>query len=107
MAHYYSFAPHQNSLTAQSAFPTAVPSHNHHGNRSRRSARFGIPQNTQRSVKVPRIHKDGAEDVAASNVRKDYEAARSFDLEDDEIFCPWHLLTDDDVSCQCLTWFIV
>ena len=30
--------------------------------------------------------------------RRDFEAARSFDLEDDELFCPFHLLTEDDVS---------
>jgi len=29
--------------------------------------------------------------------RRDFEAARSFDLEDDELFCPFHLLTEDDV----------
>lgn len=30
--------------------------------------------------------------------RRDFEAARSFDLEDDELFCPFHLLTEDDLS---------
>lgn len=30
--------------------------------------------------------------------KRDFEAARSFDLEDDELFCPFHLLTEDDVS---------
>jgi len=52
----------------------------------------------QKQTKTTRSSKDSSEDNLAMNVRKDYEAARSFDLEDDEIFCPWHLLTDDDVS---------
>jgi hypothetical protein len=30
--------------------------------------------------------------------RQGFEAARSFDLEDDEMFCPFNLLTEDDVS---------
>jgi hypothetical protein len=30
--------------------------------------------------------------------KRDFEAARSFDIEDDEMFCPFHLLTEDDVS---------
>lgn len=31
---------------------------------------------------------------------RDLEAARSFDFEDDEIFCPFNLLTEDDVSAD-------
>jgi hypothetical protein len=34
--------------------------------------------------------------------RRDFEAARSFDFEDDELFCPFHLLTEDDVSAMTL-----
>jgi hypothetical protein len=30
--------------------------------------------------------------------KRDFEAARSFDLEDDEVFCPFHLLTEDDLQ---------
>jgi len=29
--------------------------------------------------------------------RQGFEAARSFDLEDDEMFCPFNLLTEDDL----------
>jgi hypothetical protein len=32
--------------------------------------------------------------------KRDFEAARSFDIEDDEMFCPFHLLTEDDVSAM-------
>jgi hypothetical protein len=34
------------------------------------------------------------------NFRREFEAARSFDIEDDEMFCPFHLLTEDDVSLR-------
>lgn len=27
------------------------------------------------------------------------EAAKSFEFDDDEVFCPFHLLTEDDVRC--------
>ena len=30
--------------------------------------------------------------------RRDFEAARDFEMEDDEIFCPFNLMTEDDVS---------
>lgn len=98
MAQYYFGAPHQSSLAA-SAFPSSMPSHNnHHGNRSRRSARYSSSQTTQKQLKNPRTQKESADLGNGSSFRKDYEAARSFDLEDDEIFCPWHLLTDDDLQ---------
>jgi hypothetical protein len=29
--------------------------------------------------------------------RREFELARSFDFEDDELFCPFNLMTDDDV----------
>lgn len=29
---------------------------------------------------------------------RDFEAAKGFEFEDDEVFCPFHLLTEDDVS---------
>jgi hypothetical protein len=30
--------------------------------------------------------------------RRDFESARSFDFEDDELFCPFNLMTDDDLQ---------
>jgi len=99
MAHYYFGAPHQSSINSQPSFPASLSNHNHHSNRSRRSARFnGAAPNAQKQPKITRGSKDVSEDNSAMNVRRDYEAARSFDLEDDEIFCPWHLLTDDDLQ---------
>lgn len=110
MAQYYFGAPHQASLAAStfSPLPSGMASHNnHHGNRSRRSARYSSSQHTQKHVKSQRTQKESADLNTGSSFRKDYEAARSFDIEDDEVFCPWHLLTDDDVSLlqepRCIT----
>ncbi|PSK59344.1 hypothetical protein C1H76_5898 [Elsinoe australis] len=76
--------------------------HNHHG-RSRRGPR-GVSSShhahrqqhllkqQQRSPKQP------SENPAYTAYIKDLEAARSFDLEDDEVFCPVHLLTEDDLQ---------
>lgn len=35
--------------------------------------------------------------------RRDFEAARDFEMDDDELFCPFNLMTEDDVSrdVQC------
>ena len=38
--------------------------------------------------------------------RRDFEAARDFEMDDDEIFCPFNLMTDDDVS-NCLSSSVV
>ena len=44
--------------------------------------------------------KQSQENQAFNAYVKDLEAAKSFDFEDDEVFCPFHLLTEDDV---CIT----
>ncbi|KAF2401470.1 hypothetical protein EJ06DRAFT_556033 [Trichodelitschia bisporula] len=36
--------------------------------------------------------------MAQDSFRREFEAARSFELEDDETFCPFHLLTEDDLQ---------
>lgn len=71
-------------------------SHNHHGRR--RGPRVSSAQNAHRQqfARAQRT-KEVIESPASNAYAKDYEAARSFDFEDDEIFCPFHLLTDDDV----------
>ena len=48
-----------------------------------------------RQVRTP---KEFVEPPTLLAFRRDFEAARSFDFEDDELFCPFHLLTEDDVS---------
>jgi hypothetical protein len=62
-------------------------SHQHHGGRRRNN----------RQVKAVR-EKQVVETLNMANFRRDFEAARSFELEDDELFCPFNLLTEDDVS---------
>ena len=73
-------------------------SHNHHGGRSRRAPRISAAQHHKqfRQVRTPKEFVVEAPHVVA--FKRDFEAARSFDLEDDEVFCPFHLLTEDDVS---------
>lgn len=96
MSQFYLNPVHQAAYNTRAAF--AAPAHPHHAARSRRSARYNGSQSSSKSTKVPRISKDNVEVNQASTARTAYEAARSFDLEDDEVFCPWHLLTEDDVS---------
>lgn len=69
----------------------------HHGARPRRGARFAPSQASSKPSKPLRPIREPAEVAQFAALRKDFEAARSFDLDDDEVFCPWHLLTDDDV----------
>ena len=83
-------------------YPSNMPSHpqhshNHHGRR--RGPRISSAQNAHRQqfVKAQRSPKEVSESIAFNAYAKDYEAARGFEFEDDEAFCPFHLLTDDDV----------
>jgi hypothetical protein len=73
--------------------------HNHHGGRSRRAPRISAQQNHKqfRQVRTPKEFNVEPPNMIA--FKRDFEAARSFDIEDDEMFCPFHLLTEDDVSC--------
>lgn len=63
-----------------------------YGQRSRRTARPRQFNNKQKSV----ILQAAPQDVAQTAYARDLEAARSFDIEDDAVFCPG-LLTEDDV----------
>src|ERR1700761_4690209 len=90
MASFYYGAPHHSShLNGHS--------HNHHGGRSRRAPRLSASHN-HKQFRAVRSPKEVVESPNTINFRRDFEAARSFDIEDDEMFCPFHLLTDDDVS---------
>ena len=73
-------------------------SHHHHGGRSRRGPRFNSSNGNQKQFKPVRNQRESTEMAQAATWRRDFEAAKAFDLEDDEVFCPWHLLTDEDVS---------
>ncbi|KAK4617720.1 hypothetical protein CLAFUW4_12118 [Fulvia fulva] len=71
-------------------------SHGHHG-RSRRGPRVSS-QNAHRQYKAQRSPK---EEVPQTPAYTDYlrvlEAAKGFEFDDDEIFCPFNLLTEDDL----------
>jgi len=78
-------------------------SHPHHAGRSRRSTRTTgyHHRNEQKQIRALQLKKEAAiESAMEQNFRREFEAARSFDIEDDEMFCPFHLLTEDDVSLR-------
>lgn len=88
-----------NSIASHPSYPANAPSNNHHASRSRRTPRFNPSQT--KPLKAMRSAKEPSGNTQATSFLKDFEAARSFELEDDELFCPWHLLTEDDVSTTC------
>jgi hypothetical protein len=56
-------------------------------------------QQNHRQIRQVRTPKEfNVEPPTMLAFKRDFEAARSFDIEDDEMFCPFHLLTEDDVS---------
>ena len=71
-------------------------SHNHHNSR-RRAPRLSASQNSQRQFRggAKNIKDINIEAPSVTAFRLRFEAGRSFDLEDDEQFCP-NLLTFDD-----------
>ncbi|KAI7341820.1 hypothetical protein KC354_g16844 [Hortaea werneckii] len=87
-SHYYN-APHY--------LPNApTHSHGHHG-RSRRGPRISS-QNAHRQYKAQRSPKETPQDLAHLEYLQKLEAAKSFEFDDDEVFCPFHLLTEDDLQ---------
>ena len=88
MASYGYGAPHYHSNVSSH-------SHNHHG-RSRRGPRISS-QNAHRQYKAQRSPKEVIEAPTYSEYLQRLEAAKSFEFDDDEVFCPFHLLTEDDV----------
>ncbi|KAI0010625.1 hypothetical protein F4779DRAFT_638802 [Xylariaceae sp. FL0662B] len=90
MSSYYSYNHHQPTPAAPS-----VP-HNHHGGRNRRAPRLSVSQNSHKQFRGVRSMKELSESVSVSAFRSQFEASRSFDLEDDMEFCP-KLLTDNDL----------
>lgn len=96
MSHFYFNQAHQPSVVAHPSYSSTATSTTHHGTRSRRTPRYTPSQ--AKPIKAMRSVKESSSLAQASAFLKDFEAARSFELEDDELFCPWHLLTEDDVS---------
>jgi Domain of unknown function (DUF4452) len=93
MSFYYGSQHHSSHLGSHSQHP-------HHAGRSRRQARASASQHHhhQKQIRALRIQKEAEESAMEKAFRREFEAARSFDIEDDELFCPFSLLTDDDVS---------
>ncbi|KAK3077788.1 hypothetical protein LTS18_009311, partial [Coniosporium uncinatum] len=85
---YYPQPNHSNHLSTHS-------SHNHHGGRSRRAPRLPAAHNQHKQFRAVRA-KEVIEPAQMQTFRLNFENARSFDIEDDEMFCPFHLLTEDD-----------
>lgn len=78
-----------------------MPTHNSHGNhgnhgRNRRGPRIAS-QNAHRQYKAQRSPKEVPEVPTYADYLQRLEAAKSFEFDDDELFCPFHLLTEDDV----------
>ncbi|TKA71988.1 hypothetical protein B0A49_07372 [Cryomyces minteri] len=87
-----------------SHYPSAMNVHSnhasstHHHGRSRRGPRISSSQNSNKQFRATRSPKETPEVPISNACRRDFEAAKSFDLEDDELFCPFDLLTEDDVN---------
>ncbi|KAF2164964.1 hypothetical protein M409DRAFT_24865 [Zasmidium cellare ATCC 36951] len=93
MASYHYAMPQYHSNTSSHS----NHSHGHHG-RSRRGPRVAS-QNAHRQYKQQRSPK---EETPQPPTHGDYlrvlEAAKSFEFDDDEVFCPFNLLTEDDLQ---------
>lgn len=95
-SHYYGAAPH---------YLPNVSSHHgggggHHG-RSRRGPRIASQNAQRQQYKAQRSPKELPEPPTHSDYLQRLEAAKSFEFDDDELFCPFHLLTEDDVRLAC------
>lgn len=102
MASYHYGAPHYPSLPSHNSHNphNSHNSHGHHG-RSRRGPRISS-QNAHRHYKAQRSPKDIPEAPTYNDYLQRLEAAKSFEFDDDELFCPFHLLTEDDVRRSAL-----
>ncbi|KAI0154467.1 hypothetical protein GGR57DRAFT_115746 [Xylariaceae sp. FL1272] len=92
MSAYYSYNHHHHQPTA--AAPSV--SHSHHGGRNRRGPRLSVSQNSQKQFRGVKSMKELSESASVVAFRSQFEASRSFDLEDDMEFCP-KLLTESDI----------
>lgn len=91
MSFYYGSSHHNNGLNSHS------PQNGHHGGRSRRGPRPPSLNYAQKQLRPSKLSKEPIEAPSMIAFRRDFEAAKSFELEDDEMFCPFHLLTEDDL----------
>jgi hypothetical protein len=71
--------------------------HSHTGRNRRAPRTTSAAQNRQfRQPRTPVVEQPPLTHLVS--YRRDYLAAKSFDIEDDELFCPFHLLTADDLQ---------
>lgn len=92
MASYHYGMPHYQTA----ASTHSNHSHGHHG-RSRRGPRVNS-QNAHRQYKAQRSPKEELpQPPTATDYLRLLEAAKGFEFDDDEVFCPFNLLTEDDV----------
>ncbi|KAI8624580.1 hypothetical protein F5Y19DRAFT_308812 [Xylariaceae sp. FL1651] len=94
MSAYYSYNHHHHHHQTTAAAPSV--SHNHHGGRNRRAPRLSVSQNSQKQFRGVKSMKELSESPSVTAFRSQFEASRSFDLEDDMEFCP-KLLTENDL----------
>jgi len=80
----------QNSASSQQ--------HNGHHGRSRRGPRIASQNAHRQPFKPQRSPKSTPEIPAHSDYLRYLEAAKGFEFDDDEIFCPFNLLTEDDLQ---------
>lgn len=92
MSGYHYGAPH---YIPNASSHSSHNSHSHHG-RSRRGPRISS-QNAHRQYRAQRSPKEVPETPVYSEYIQRLEAAKSFEFDDDELFCPFNLLTEDDV----------
>jgi hypothetical protein len=101
MSNFHYGAPHYTQAISSHPAHSHNNNNNHHG-RSRRGPRISSAQNAhrqqQQQFKAQRSPKTIPENTEYNAYMRDLEAAKSFEFEDDEVFCPFHLLTEDDVS---------
>ncbi|KAI1159574.1 hypothetical protein F5B18DRAFT_580997 [Nemania serpens] len=97
MSAYYSFNHHHHHHHHQPTAPAPSVSHNHHGGRNRRAPRVSVSQNAPKQFRGMKSMRElSVESPTVSAFRSQFEASRSFDLEDDMEFCP-KLLTETDL----------
>ncbi|CZS89639.1 uncharacterized protein RAG0_00957 [Rhynchosporium agropyri] len=88
MSSFYTYNNHQHPTAAH-----AQSASSHHSGRGRRAPR--VSQNLHKQFRG--VARKEEEDKAGREFRLQFEAARSFDLQDDVDFCP-NLLTESDRS---------
>ncbi|KAI2626857.1 hypothetical protein GGS21DRAFT_264581 [Xylaria nigripes] len=99
MSAYYSFNHHHphHQPPPTSAAPPPVSHSNHHGGRNRRAPRVSVSHNSQKQFRgLKSMRELSVESPSVTAFRSQFEASRSFDLEDDMEFCP-KLLTETDL----------